>query len=131
MRWRTAVLIVASACYWSGATWAQFTLPPAAPPLTGKALFAQQCGTCHTLSSAEPIRQGPPLGGVIGRRAGSVPGFHYSPGFAKAGFTWDQAHLDSWLSDPQAVVPGAVMLYHQADPEKRLQIIEFLSTGKQ
>jgi cytochrome c len=66
------------------------------------------------------------LGGVFGRRAGSVPGFKYSPGFANADFDWDSAHLDAWLTKPQAVIPGAVMAYSQANPATRHSIIDWL-----
>jgi cytochrome c len=99
---------------------------PAAKALDGPALFKQQCGTCHTTDASEPFRQGPPLGKVVGRPAGKVDGFHYSPAFAKANFVWDETKLDAWLSDPQAVVPGAVMAYRQAKPETRAAIIAYL-----
>jgi cytochrome c len=99
---------------------------PAPKPADGATLFKQQCGTCHTTSLAEPARQGPPLGDLIGRRAGAVEGFHYSPGFAKADFTWDEARLDAWLTNPQSVIPGAVMAYRQAKPEVRTAIIAYL-----
>ena len=72
------------------------------------------------------MRQGPPLGGVIGRPAGSVPGFKYSEGFATAHFTWDDDHLDAWLTNPQAVIPTAVMAYRQANPAIRKSIIDWL-----
>jgi cytochrome c len=104
---------------------AQMPLPAAKPP-DGAALFKQQCGTCHTIDPSEPVRQGPPLNKVVGRQAGKVEGFHYSPAFAKADFVWDEAKLDAWLSDPQAVVPGAVMAYRQARPETRAAIIAYL-----
>jgi cytochrome c len=104
---------------------AQMPLPAAKPP-DGATLFKQQCGTCHTTSRAEPVRQGPSLDGVIGRRAGSVENFHYSPGFAKADFSWDEARLDAWLTSPQEVIPGAVMAYRQAKPEVRTAIITYL-----
>jgi cytochrome c len=99
---------------------------PAAKALDGPALFKQQCGTCHTIDPAEAIRQGPPLDKVVGRQAGKVSGFHYSSGLAKADFVWDETKLDAWLSDPQAVVPGAVMAYRQAKPETRAAIIAYL-----
>src|ERR1700761_1762444 len=66
---------------------------PSAKPLDGAALFKQQCGTCHTIDPAAPLRQGPPLKNVVGRPAGKVEGFHYSPAFAKADFAWDDAKL--------------------------------------
>jgi cytochrome c len=99
---------------------------PAAKPLDGPALFKQQCGTCHTTDGSEPIRQGPPLDKIIGRHAGKVSNFHYSPAFAKADFDWDEARLDAWLSDPQALIPGSVMAYRQAKPETRAAIIAYL-----
>ncbi len=66
----------------------------------------------------------------MGRRAGSVPGYHYSPGFAEADFVWDAAHLDAYLTRPQAVIPGAVMPYAQANPEIRKVIITYLEAQK-
>src|ERR1700704_4606827 len=92
---------------------AQMPLPTAKPP-DGAALFKQQCATCHTTNLAEPVRQGPPLVKIVGRPAGKVDGFHYSTGFAKADFVWDDAKLDAWLTNPQELVPGAVMAYRQA-----------------
>jgi cytochrome c len=99
---------------------------PAAKPLEGAALFKQQCGTCHTTSLSDPARQGPPLVGLIGQQAGTVEGFTYSPGFAQANFVWDESKLDEWLTNPQAVIPGAVMAYRQAKPEVRAAIITYL-----
>jgi cytochrome c len=99
---------------------------PAAKPLNGAALFKQQCGTCHTTDASEAFRQGPPLDKIVGRQAGKVNGFHYSPAFAKADFVWDEARLDAWMSNPQEVVPGAVMAYRQAKPETRAAIIAYL-----
>jgi cytochrome c len=106
-------------------TAAQIPLP-APKPIDGSALFKQQCGTCHTTTLSEPIRQGPPLLKVVGRRAGTFEGFHYSPGFAKADFVWDETRLDAWMTDPQAVIPGAVMAYRQAKPDVRAAIIAYL-----
>jgi cytochrome c len=103
---------------------AQFSVPVAKP--SPESLFRNQCATCHTLVASEPPRQGPTLAGMIGRHAGSVSGFKYSPGFAKADFTWDSAHLDAWLTNPQAVIPGAIMPYRQANSEIRHAIIGYL-----
>jgi cytochrome c len=107
------------------AAMAQMPLP-SPKPVDGATLFKQQCGTCHTTTLSEPIRQGPPLNGVIGRRAGSFEKFHYSPAFAKADFSWNDAKLDAWLTNPQDVIPGAVMAYRQAKPEVRTAIITYL-----
>jgi cytochrome c len=104
---------------------AQMPLPAAKPP-DGAALFKQQCATCHTTNLSDPVRQGPPLSGIVGRPAGKVDGFHYSTGFAKADFVWDDAKLDAWLTNPQEIIPGAVMAYRQAKPETRAAIIGYL-----
>jgi len=70
------------------------------------------------------------LTGIFGRKAGSVAGFNYSPGYGKADFVWDEPHLDSYLTDPQAVIPGAVMLYKQKNADVRKAIIAFLKEQK-
>jgi len=104
----------------------QFTVPATGSAPTPETLFVNQCGTCHTLSAKDPVRQGPPLAGVFGRRAGSVPGFKYSAGFVQVDFVWDAQRLDAWLTKPQAVIPGSVMGYSQANPAIRHSIIDWL-----
>src|SRR5262252_2063252 len=104
---------------------AQMPLP--APKLPeGATLFKQQCATCHTTNLSDPARQGPSLFNIIGRRAGAVEGFHYSAGFARADFAWDETTLDSWIANPQGMIPGSVMVYRQARPEIRAAIIAYL-----
>lgn len=109
----------------AGTAGAQIVLPTAKSP-DGAALFKQQCATCHTTDLSEPIRQGPPLVKIFGRRAGTADGFHYSAGFANADFVWDDARLEAWLTNPQVMIPGAVMAYRQARPETRAAIIAYL-----
>jgi cytochrome c len=102
-----------------------FNVPKPSPP-TAAALFANHCGICHTIEPNSPPRQGPNLAGVFLRKPGILPGFHYSPGLSQADFVWDDAHLDAWLTDPQKLIPGALMRYRQADPAIRGKIIEWL-----
>ena len=104
---------------------AQMPLPEAKPP-DGAALFKQQCATCHSTNVSDAPRQGPTLVRIVGRQAGKVEGFHYSPGLAQAGFSWDESRLDAWLTDPQAVIPGAIMTYRQTRAETRAAIITYL-----
>ncbi len=104
---------------------AQIPLPAAKPP-DGATLFKQQCATCHTVNQTDPARQGPSLFKIVGRRAGSVEGFKYSTGFAKADFVWDDAKLDAWTANPQEMIPGSMMAYRQAKPEVRAAIIAYL-----
>jgi cytochrome c len=104
---------------------AQMPLPAAKAP-DGATLFKQQCATCHTTNLTDPVRQGPPLFKIVGRPAGKVDGFHYSTGFAKVDLVWDDATLDAWLANPQAMIPGTVMAYRQPKPETRAAIIAYL-----
>ncbi|MBE7217122.1 MAG: PQQ-dependent sugar dehydrogenase [Caulobacteraceae bacterium] len=100
---------------------------PAAPKgdaRRGGELFAQQCAVCHGGNGGV----GPNLHGVVGRKAGSEPGFGYSAALSKAGFRWDDGHLDRYLTDPQALVPGTTMPAKVADPGQRRDIIAFLHT---
>jgi cytochrome c len=104
-------------------------LPPRNPkpaPMTAAGLFASQCGICHAAERDATPRQGPNLFGVFLRKAGALPGFHYSPGFAQADFVWDDESLDAWLTDPQKLIPGTAMKYRQADPAVRSRIIAWL-----
>jgi cytochrome c len=41
----------------------------------GKAIF-KACAPCHAIDHTDGV--GPGLGGIIARKAGTVPGFHYS-----------------------------------------------------
>jgi len=93
-------------------------------------LAVDHCGVCHAFNEGEPTRQGPNLHGVFGRAAGRVDGFAYSDGFRKAldGKAWDATSLDRWLTDPQLMAPGSVMLYMQDDADKRALIVRFLET---
>ena len=129
MRKRRAILVIGlgfcSAISTAGAAFAQLSLPAAKSP-DGAALFKQQCATCHTTNLSDALRQGPPLVQIVGRQAGKIEGFHYSPGLAQAGFTWDESRLDAWLTNPQAVIPDAIMTYRQAKAETRAAIIVYL-----
>lgn len=95
-------------------------------------LALNHCGVCHAFESGAAPRQGPTLHGVVGRNAGSDAGFKYSDGFKKAlgGKTWSAELIDKWITDPQAVAPGSVMLYKQADEAKRALLIKYLESLK-
>ncbi len=100
----------------------------AADPAAGERLFKSQCGICH---SPAPGKNGigPTLAGVVGRPAGSVPGFHYSADHKKLGVTWDAATLDKYLTNPRAMVPDTTMSYAGLkDPAKRADLIAYLAS---
>ncbi len=102
--------------------------PPAAPkPLDGAVLYAKNCARCHSLD-ANGIA--PKHRGVVGRRAGTVPGYAYSPALKASGIVWTPQTLDRWLQGPAAMVPGTKMFFKVADPAQRAAIIGYLAKQK-
>jgi cytochrome c len=102
----------------------------AADPAAGKSVFNSYCSLCHTV---QPNRNmtGPSLFGVVGRKTGSVPGFHYSPANQAANLTWDEATLDKYLQSPRTMIPGTIMTYGGLkDDMKRANLIAYLATLK-
>ncbi len=94
----------------------------------GKAQFTTSCGVCHAVELGAPPRQGPNLAGIYGRAAGIVADFKYSTVLKTGGWVWDEATLDPWMENAQAVHPGTIMNYRQRDPEKRKAILTYLKT---
>ena len=108
------------------AAWAQAPGPAGGPP-EGAAVFRQQCGACHVIDpGSSGGRQGPHLRGVVGRKAGTVEGFQYSPALKGADFVWDEEKLDAYLTNPQNVVKGGVMPYRQSKQDVRQKVIDYL-----
>jgi len=118
-RWFFAPLIVAAALFQAGPGLAQ-------SPMRGKLLFLR-CASCHNIDDTASTKIGPNLKGVIGRRAGSLPGYNYSVAMRSQTFIWDEDTLDKWLTKPAALVPGTAMAFGGA-PNKadREAIIEYL-----
>jgi cytochrome c len=100
------------------------TAVPAPPPMA-----FMQCRACH---SVEPSKNGigPTLYGIVGTKAGDVPGFAFSPALKQSGVTWDRATLDQWLAGPMKMVPGTRMTVSITDPVKRKEVIDYLERLK-
>jgi cytochrome c len=91
----------------------------------GKALFEKRCTGCHALDADH---EGPRLKGVVGRMAGTVKTFQYSKPLQNAGFTWDEAKLDKWLTDTESVVPDNDMSFRVSKQDERTVIIAYLKS---
>jgi len=102
----------------------------AAAQVQGETVFKQQCGTCHTIAPGGPAKLGPPLKGMVGRKAGTVPGYAYSTALKGWGQTWTTANLDQYLAKPAAVVPGTKMLVGVANPQQRAAVVAYLASQK-
>ena len=75
---------------------------------SGQLVFNNACRTCHTTREGDN-RFGPHLYKIIGRKAGSVPNYHYSSAMKGADFIWDEAKLNRFIASPDEMVPGNSM----------------------
>src|SRR3954454_5595449 len=75
------------------------------------------------------IWTGPSLAGVVGRKAGTAPGFtRYSSALKASGVVWDAASLDAWLIDPAGFVPGNRMPFPGLpEAQARSDVIAYLA----
>lgn len=89
----------------------------------GRTLYESRCTGCHSLDAN---RVGPKHRGLLGRAAGTVPDYAYSPALRDARLVWDEASLGRWLADPERFLPGQRMNYSVSDPGDRADLIEYL-----
>lgn len=93
----------------------------------GKQVFAQ-CRMCH-VTDAGVNKIGPSLHDIIGRTAGTAPGYTYSAANAGAGFVWTKEKLFQFLEKPTRVIPQTKMIYAGLpDAQKRADLIAYLET---
>jgi cytochrome c2 len=95
----------------------------------GQEIYQAQCSACH---SNQPGVNGigPSLAGVAGRKAGSLPGFHYTPAISGSGLTWDAKTFIQFLADPSKLVPGTAMTVMVPDETGRANLYAYLATLK-
>jgi cytochrome c len=97
---------------------------------SGQQVF-QRCAICHSHERGEGNRLGPNLFGIVGRKAGSVASFSYSPAMKNAGFVWTDQKLNAYLKSPPAVVPGNRMAFAGISSESdRANLVAYLDTLK-
>jgi glucose/arabinose dehydrogenase/cytochrome c2 len=93
----------------------------------GKVLFDQRCSSCHSVDPGVATRPGPNLSAVFGRKAGTLPGYAFSPAIRAAGTTWGQMSLDYFLAEPSGFIPGTTMTASaMQDPQARADLIGYL-----
>lgn len=76
----------------------------------GAKVFAQ-CSACHAVGASAQNNIGPVLNGVVGRAAGTYPGYRYSSAMKRSGLTWDEGTLTQYLRGPDKVLPGTKMAF--------------------
>jgi glucose/arabinose dehydrogenase len=107
--------------------------PASAEAMAGKQIFRERCALCHSAEAGDNGgAQGPSLGGVVGRSAGSAPNFAYSTALRDSHLTWDSPTLKRFLAAPGAVVPGTTMAVAVPSEVERDNLIAyFQSLGQQ
>ncbi|MEO8938681.1 MAG: cytochrome c family protein [Burkholderiaceae bacterium] len=91
----------------------------------GEQIYAR-CEACHALGYD---RVGPRHCGLLGRPAGSVPGFAYSAAMKSSHLVWNEKTLDRFLTSPLKMVPGTAMTYDGvSDPRDRADLIAYLKS---
>ncbi|HEY6704897.1 MAG TPA: c-type cytochrome [Xanthobacteraceae bacterium] len=94
-------------------------------PARGEQRFAD-CVACHS-TEREVNGVGPSLYGVFERKAGDLSDFRYSPALRRSGITWTAQALDTFIADPQKMVPANRMPYGgMTDPGDRADLIAYL-----
>lgn len=85
------------------------------------------CRACHQIGPGAKIGVGPVLNGVVGRTAGTYPGYAYSSANKDSGIVWTPEELDKYLANPQKVVPHTKMIFPGLkDDQQRKDVIAYL-----
>ncbi len=96
----------------------------------GADVFAGECGDCHSPKEGK-AKKGPPLFGVIGRKAGTVADFNYSEAMKQSGITWSPDKIDLYITRPKKMVPGGKMKYDGLDDANaRADVIAYIQSLK-
>jgi cytochrome c len=111
----------------AGATVLAQERPGAGDPGRGQTLYAARCSGCH---SVDEDRVGPHHRGVLGRKAGGVPGFEYSDALAASKLVWSRATLAAWLTEPDKLIPGQKMGYRLDEARDRADVVAYLASLK-
>jgi cytochrome c len=86
-----------------------------------------KCRVCHQIGENAKNFVGPVLNGVVGRKAGSIDNYNYTPANKNSGLTWDEATLKDYLKNPRAKVPGTKMTFPGLQSEQDIDdLIHYL-----
>jgi cytochrome c len=110
-----------------------FALPAQADELVdaGAKVF-KKCAACH-VADKKQNKIGPTLNGIVGRKAASIADYKYSEGSLahakETGEVWDEAKLDTYLTDPKAYIPKNKMAFPGLkNPDDRKAVIAYLKS---
>lgn len=91
----------------------------------------EECAACHSTERGNN-NVGPTLHGVLDRKAAALPEYRYSPALRRSNIVWTPQTLDSFIADPQAMVPANRMPYAgMPDAADRADLIAYLQKATQ
>ncbi len=94
----------------------------------GRNVFIKECLACHAFSCN---KEGPRLGGLFGRKVGTVVDYKfYSQELKNSEIVWTGETLDNFFTDPAKIFPESVMAVEGKieDAAQRRKLIAFLET---
>jgi cytochrome c len=86
-------------------------------PVAGEQVY-KKCLTCHRIGPGAKSLIGPVHNGLIGRQAGTYPGFAYSSlnkAAGDAGLKWTEDNIFEYLPDPSAFLKKYLTDHGKAD----------------
>lgn len=98
-------------------------------PAAGEKVY-KKCKVCHMVGEGAKNRVGPPLNDIMGRQAGTLEGFNYSPAMKKAGeegLVWTEEAMAEYLEAPRKYVKGTKMAFPGLKKEQEIaDVIAYL-----
>ncbi len=92
----------------------------------GADVFNAQCSICHSMKAGKN-KLGPSLAGILETPAGAVANYAFSTAMKNSHVTWNKETLNTFLTNPGAMIPGNKMPYPGlADEQSRKDLIAYL-----
>jgi len=112
----------------------------AADAASGESAFKRRCVACHTVEEGKN-KVGPSLFGIVGQKAGVVPGYRYSNSYVEAGekgLVWTEDQIIPYLEDPKKFMEQVTgdpkarskMVFKLKSESERQDITAYLATLK-